>query len=479
MKRAGLYTAVLLLPALSTLPIAQRLRAIAETDAVQHTIIAQSGGASPAGGTYLAFSFFNATLNARHQVAFDAVISGSPATTGVFAGDGQTTAAIALGINFDPTSPSFVSNPSIMSNGDVVFEVNGTDIFTGHGKSIVPLARDGDAAPGGGTLTPFAGTRGVNDQGAVAYVAGLNGTTASQGIFRSDGKETVTIARDDTSPPTGGSFTLFSNAAMNDRGQVTFFAEMNGGSADFGIFRGDGGDLTPVFVANQVAPGGATFADFGDPVINRHGQVAAFASLTNSTSRLGLFVGDGTDAVAIALEGQPAPSGGTYRDASGRDAFIGPLRLNDRGEVAFNARLAGSTSSNGIFRGNSERTTTIALAGTAAPGTTGEFQSFDDFKLGIDGRVAFIGTLALGVGGVNTSNNKGIWIGKSSEDLQLVVRTGDIVGGTVLTRLPQFGQGHQFDLNENDVLWVGNFGLAKAVVLSRIPGESNDADIPR
>jgi hypothetical protein len=167
---------------------------------------------------------------------------------------------------------------------------------------------------------------------------------------------------------------------------VAFVAEMTGGPADFGIFRGEGGDLTPVFAANLMAPGGAIFEDFGDPVINRHGQIAAFASLTNGASRGGLFVGDGTDAVAIALEGEPAPKGGRYRD---HDAFVGALRLNNRGDVASVAILTEGSSSSGIFRGNGGRTTAIALAGTTAPGTMGTFQSFDDITLGLDGRVAF------------------------------------------------------------------------------------------
>jgi hypothetical protein len=113
------------------------------------------------------------------------------------------------------------------------------------------------------------------------------------------------------------------------------------------------------------------------------------------------------------------------------------------------------------------------------------FESFNDFKLGIDGRVAFIATLTVGVGGVDSSNNKGIWIGSSDEDLQLVVRTGDVIDGKVLTNLPQFGvSGNQFDMNENGVLWVGSFGLAKALVFSRILGdnadfgEDDDVDIP-
>ena len=77
------------------------------------------------------------------------------------------------------------------------------------------------------------------------------------------------------------------------------------------------------------------------------------------------------------------------------------------------------------------------------------------------------------MGGVNTSNNAGIWIGTSDDDLQLVVRTGDVIDGRTLTRLPQLGQGSQLDMNENSVLWVGTFGTAKAVILSGVGGDNN------
>jgi hypothetical protein len=142
------------MPALSALPFAQKSRAALANTAFQHTIVALSGTAAPAGGNYLAQSFFNATLNARHEVAFDAIVSGPPSvTTGVFVGDGETTSTIALGINPAGTSFGFVANPFITPNGDVVFD-NGGDIFMSSGRTIVSLARDGDLAPGGGTVTP-------------------------------------------------------------------------------------------------------------------------------------------------------------------------------------------------------------------------------------------------------------------------------------------------------------------------------------
>ena len=37
--------------------------------------------------------------------------------------------------------------------------------------------------------------------------------------------------------------------------------------------------------------------------------------------------------------------------------------------------------------------------------------------MGDDGRVASIGTLTLGIGGVDVSNNMGIWVGTSDADL--------------------------------------------------------------
>jgi hypothetical protein len=162
---------------------------------------------------------------------------------------------------------------------------------------------------------------------------------STQGIFRNDGTGTVAIVLDTTVPPTGGTFTLLGEPIIDERGQVAFFAGMTAGSADFGIFRGDGENLITIFAANQPAPGGGTFQDFGSPVINKHGQVLAFAALNNAGNPVGLFLGDGQDAVAIALSGQAAPNGGSYCHpgdigCQGAVHFFG-YRLNDRGQAAF------------------------------------------------------------------------------------------------------------------------------------------------
>lgn len=464
MKKALAYSFVVVSAFISSSPFAKTSSASGAGAEVSHTVLAASGAAAPAGGIYNGFSAVK--LNARGQAAFSATLRG-PSTTGVFLEDRKGTATIALGGDPDPSSANFgfVGNPSITRRGEVLFDADGSSTFISNGRSSVPLVRNGDPAPDGGTLTPFSSV--ANARGVIAYDAAIAGSTSAFGTFLTDGARTVSIARDNTFAPGGGSFTFFDMPAINDRGQVAFVADMAGGPSDFGVFRGDGRSLTAVFLSNQGAPGGATFLDFGDPAINNRGQLAASALLSGADPN-GLFVGDGEHIVAIALEGQPAPKGGNYRGI-----FSDPITLNDRGDVAFSIGLTGSTGGHGIFRGDGSHTTAIALAGTLASGTTGMFSTFGDMKLGEDGRVAFIATLTPGIGGVDTTNSKGIWVGTSDRDLQLVVRTGDVVGGKVLTNLPS-GLG-QLDMNGTELAWIGTFpSRATAVVLSRINADHDE-----
>ena len=281
----------------------------------------------------------------------------------MFVGAGKRTSTIALGGDPDPATANFafVNNSFFTADGGVVFDANFTDTFRHDRRVTIPLVRNGDPAPGGGTVTPT--SRVTNARGTIAYQASVIGATATQGVFCTEGGNTVVIASDAGPAPTGGTFTSLFTPAMNDRGQVAFETEMTGGPANFAILRGDGITLTPVFVANQIAPGGATFQDFGDPLINKHGRVVAVASLANGASGAGLFIGDGTDAAAIALDGQPAPKGGSYSAS-----FDTPLTINDRGEVAFSARLKGGTSPRGIFGGTAARLPLWPLRVRSRPG---------------------------------------------------------------------------------------------------------------
>jgi hypothetical protein len=423
---------------------------------VTHTVIAATGTAAPEDGLFLFFPTLG--MNARGEVVFDAFLAGTSRPTGIFVWDGRTTSAIARGP--DPMSGifGFVQSPAIGAGGEVVFVVAGnTGIFRDDGIGISPIVQEGDPAPGGGNFTGLS-FYSANSRGVIAFPADVTGGASISGIFRSDGTRTVSIARDNTISPLGGTFVFFGESVINRQGQVAYYAGMTGGSGDFGIFRGDGDDdgetNTTIFAANQPAPGGGTFVDFGVPIINARGQVAALGL----TDRQGLFRGDGKRAAVIALQGDPAPNGGNY-DGS----FFGPQVMNDRGQVAFNAGLSGGASDTGIFRGDGVTTSTIALAGTTAPGTTGIFSAFGDMKIGENGTVAFMATLALGVGGVDGTNNMGIWSGTSDSDLHLLVRTSDIIDGSTLISLPM----QIFAMNERGVAWQGRFsGPSSAIVFS-------------
>jgi hypothetical protein len=462
--------------ALTALTLAQFLWAADARAQVRHTIIAASGDRAPAGGNYV-FFLSPPTSNTPGRVAFDAFLGG-PSHSGVFVSDGRTTSAIALGGDPDPAAGNFgfAFAPSLTSRGDVIF-ITDTGFFRGDGRRAVPLVQSGDPAPGGGTQN-LGGGYAANSQGVIAYKTFITGGVGTQGIVRSDGTRTVAITFDTTVPPTGGTFFLLGEPVIDEPGQVAFFAGMTGGSADFAIFRGDGETLTTIFAANQPAPGGGTFDDFGSPVINKRGQILDFASLENAVGPNGLFLGDGGDAVAIALAGHAAPKGGSYcrpgdMGCPGAVQFFG-YRLNDRGQAAFGASLTGGASRSGIFRGDGATTTPIALQGTAAPGTTGIFDSFGEMTVGEDGRVAFIATLTLGVGGVDLSNHMGIWVGTSETDLHLVARTGQIIAGKTLTTPEALGQ---LQMSGSPVVWRGRFsGFSTAIVSSDLEPQGNNAE---
>lgn len=446
--------------AILTAALAQMLLAPDASAKEGHRIVAASGDPAPEGGTFL--RFLGLATNERGEVAFHALLLGS-SQAGIFAWNGRTTSAIALAGNPDPASGdfAFVDAPVIDSRGDVVFNAD-AGIFRAGNGGLDPIMRDGESAPGGGTLVGPAFSFSATPHGTVAFLTGTAGTGSTQGIFLRTGRKTVAIARDADPSPIGGTF-LFLGDPVVGGGQVSFYAGTEGASGDFGIFRGDAeGRVSAIFAANQIAPSGALFEDFGNPVINARGQVAAVGVLANGPARAGLFRSDGDRIAVLAIDGARAPAGGDFTAS-----FLEPLALNDRGEAAFLVRLANGPGTIGLFRGDGQTTTTVALLGTPAPGTTGTFSAFGDLKLLDDGTVAFVGRLARGTGGVDRTNDAGIWVGTSERDLRLVVRTGDVVEGRPLLSVP--GRFGLLGASRRSLAWVAGFAAnATAVVVSDI-----------
>ena len=154
-----------------------------------------------------------------------------------------------------------------------------------------------------------------------------------------------------------------------------------------------------VAVTGQPAPGGGTFDRFSVeslPIvapINGKGQVAFFATVLRGRASEGLFLSSGTQIAKLAADGDPAPGGGVF---SGFGRHPVPA-LNDAGELAFAAAVAGARAVEGIFVASRRGTRPVALAGGAAPDIpSGTFASVDAPAINERGEVAFLATVRRG-----------------------------------------------------------------------------------
>jgi hypothetical protein len=157
--------------------------------------------------------------------------------------------------------------------------------------------------------------------------------------------------------------------------------------------------LRPIVLMGQAAPGGGRFEHVSveaQPVlapVNGRGQVAFFATLLRGTGGEGLFVTAGNRIRKIAVEGDPAPAGGTL---SGFAKHPVPA-INDTGTVAFAAAVTGGRTVEGVFIATGGGLRAIALAGEAAPGVpAGTLAAVDVPALSNRGDVAFLATVRRG-----------------------------------------------------------------------------------
>ncbi len=212
--------------------------------AAQPVRVALTGTAAPAGGNYTGFTS-DPVLNASGQVGYIASLTSGTATSGVFVGAAGAVQSVAL---------------------------------------------QGGSAPGGGTYTSFTPLPSLNATGQVAFTASLSGS--SRGIFTgtSTPGSVVAVARQGGAAPSGGSYgTNFFPPVLNGSGQVAFSPSLSGGSSC--TFAGLPGSLQVVAVQGTSAPAGGNYAFTGVSALNSFGRVAIVATLTGGSSSGGLFVG--------------------------------------------------------------------------------------------------------------------------------------------------------------------------------------------
>ncbi|MBX3427300.1 MAG: PEP-CTERM sorting domain-containing protein [Pirellulales bacterium] len=242
------------------------------------------------------------------------------------------------------------------------------------------VARDGQTllpgAPGTMKLVigtpPFIGRMGVdmNDAGEVAFLALLNpgspGNLPDLGVYRwsptaaaQAGAHGLTeIARKGTPAPGGDGvldYLFFADVQLNNRGQAVFQSSLKNssfGPEDYGVFRGDGDELTTIARMGTPTPDGALFLGLpgastlaSDISINDSGQVAFTAPLRNANGDFvghGIYISDGVEIVEATRTGQAL--GSSVVDFF---AVMSERGINRHGQVAFNASL--ENGRNGVF----------------------------------------------------------------------------------------------------------------------------------
>jgi hypothetical protein len=324
--------------------------------------------------------------------------------------------------------------------------------FRGSGSSLVAIYRDQQVLPnGGGTITGWFSApvvNSINNAGQVPVLVGLSGASdgAASEIFIGDGNSLIPIARNKQAAPGAGggvfdaSFGPFGGShtdpIINNAGQVAFHATLAGTSdgSTAGVFRGDANSIIAIARTGQTSPGsgGGTFSGFGFGLaLNDLGQVAFQSNLAGASdaANSALYRGDGISTVVIARDKQSAPgAGGGSFSGNGFFGFGSPIAMSASGQVAFQVNLSGTSdgSTSGIFRGDGNSIVAIARQKQIAPNTAGAtINDFGNTGLTIarGGQVAFIGSLANTIDG---NAGKALFVG-DGQDLIPVAITAQTV----------------------------------------------------
>lgn len=240
----------------------------------------------------------------------------------VFAGvnlNNRGTVSYAAGNFLDiPIGFPVTSGIYTLSNGETT-EIASTDgIFSSFNVSL-------DVLGGDGPITALDISPALNENDEVAFNAGLD--AGGQGIFIGDGETITEVANSE------GEFDLFSYPDLNDEGTTAFLVQRDDGTR--GIYTNGYGE-TELLVDDS-----GKFSFFSsEAALNNNGEVAFYAELDDGSA--GIYVATELGTTLVAAEGDEIDG------VTVEELVITQEGLNDKGQVAFQARLEDGTL--GIFR---------------------------------------------------------------------------------------------------------------------------------
>jgi uncharacterized cupin superfamily protein len=441
--------------------------------AVALRTVALSGQPAPGAPAGTNFRHFNdpPVINSLGHTGFKgALTDGSMANLGNgiwFESNGTIQLVAGVGVQ-GPNAPTGVDPPALNAAGQSAFygvrgdgsgNVNsGAWIEQSGNLELIALA--GHPAPGTSSGVTFRalinGLVLLNAAGHTAFKSSLAGDGIDQtndiGLWSTSFGSLALVARDGDQAPgasPGVLFSFLSEPTLNDAGTVAFSAATNGTGpqVSLGIWSGTPGNLQLVVHNVADVPGmssGVRFSGFNEPAINVSGQIAFSAGLTgngvDNTNNRSIWVNGSNGLELVVRSGSQAPGAANGVMFAG---FVPPV-INAAGQTAFQASLTGSgvddTNSAGMWFGTVGQVELVARAGSQAPGTPSA-ATFDDFgtpTLNAAGQLAFFANLfhpspprgqppTPGPGGVDATNDVGIWATDLNGALQLIVREGDLL----------------------------------------------------
>lgn len=202
----------------------------------------------------------------------------------------------------------------------------GASIFKGKDEaSLTPIAYTQQQVPDGyGVYTVLDNSVGINASGEVAFVGYYsgNGTGAGSGVFVGDGTTQTNVIRSGQTAPGGNTFTGFAMPRVNDNGAVLFAGQLNGHQTYQGIYLSDGEDTIKVAQAGDTVDGKTIETVGMDPkAFNGFQQVAYQAKFVGQSGYSALLF-----APRLKWRGG---SGGWWGDAAKWTARLIPAEYND------------------------------------------------------------------------------------------------------------------------------------------------------
>jgi len=375
-------------------------------------IVAAPGDPAPGGGAFTQIG--EPSLNAQAQVAFWAY-SYFPSNHGIFlAGETGIQQLVGSG-DPAPGGGQFArfTNVYLNSATQVAFSASISDgrsgMFLFSDGRVVPIAVQGDPAPGGGTFGTLYGF-GLNSAGHAVFTATVNPGASGTFLFENGGL--VSIARSGDPAPAGESFdsslavdggatySYFNGASLNDQGQVAFAAATTP-SGHGGIFVFSDGKTTREVRELDPAPGGGVFTSMFSPSLNAANQIAFLAA---TTSGFGLFLSSAGDLTAVVRPPEPAPEGDLFRNV------LSPV-LNDTGQVSFEGDFADRL--HGIYLFSDGAVSRVSGPGDPIP-REATFISVGARAINVSGEVLVFGTSFPGGPGLFSGGNALVRAGQAA-----------------------------------------------------------------